>query len=214
MQLKINKEGKQKKYNVISSWNDVTLETWAKLINKKTKTKGQEALNTISLLSDIPKSIINELAVTDIAVILKRIAFLQEKENNKLKRIIKVDNIEYGFHPNLEEITLGEYADLETNLKDGFENNLPKIMAILYRPVVEKDGKEYSIKSYDSSTTRMRAEKFKKMKARDVNSSLVFFWSLGNELSMILPLYLMEQAQKILIKAQMNNSQTSGVGLE
>ena len=42
---------------------------------------------------------------------------------------------------------------------------------------------------------RMRAKKFKKMKAADVNNALVFFWTLGKELSMILPLYLMEQMQ-------------------
>ena len=36
-----------------------------------------------------------------------------------LFRYIKVNDIEYGFHPNLEEITLGEYADIEPYLKNG-----------------------------------------------------------------------------------------------
>ena len=213
MKVKINKEGKEKNYNLIKSWNDVTLDKWVKLISKKEKTKSQEALDTISILSDIPKKVINELAIGDVAILLKKIADLQAKEDTKLKKIIKLDGVEYGFHPNLEEITLGEYADIETYLKNGLEDNLTKLIAVLYRPITERDGKDYSIEAYGISDTRMRAKKFEKMKARDVNSSLVFFWTLGKELSIILPLYLMEQSKMILDKMQENNLQTSGVGL-
>ena len=214
MQIKINKEGKQQNFNLIKSWGDVTLDKWVKLINKKEKTKSQEALDTISILSDIPKKVINELSVEDIAVILKRIAYLQEKDNSKLKKIFKLNDIEYGFHPNLEEITLGEYADIETYLKNGIENNLTKLMAVLYRPVTERDGNNYSIEAYGTSNSRMRAEKFKKMKASDVNNALVFFWILGKELLIALQQFLMEQNQEILNKVQMSSLQTSGVGLE
>ena len=214
MQIKINKEGKQQNFNLIKSWNDVTLDKWVKLINKKEKTKSQEALETISILSDIPKKVINELSVENIAVILKRIAYLQEKDNSKLKKIFKLNDIEYGFHPNLEEITLGEYADIETYLKNGIENNLTKLMAVLYRPVTERDGNNYSIEAYGTSNSRMRAEKFKKMKASDVNNALVFFWILGKELLIALQQFLMEQNQEILNKVQMNSLQTSGAGLE
>ena len=213
MQIKINKEGKKTNYNLIKSWNDVTLDKWVKLISKKEKTKSQEALDTISILSDIPKKVINELSVEDIAVILKRIAYLQEKDNSKLKKIFKLNDIEYGFHPNLEEITLGEYADIETYLKNGLEGNLHKLMAVLYRPITEIDGFNYTIEAYGTSDSRMRAEKFKKMKAKDVNSSLVFFWIFVKTLSIIFPLFLVERNQEILTQLQMNNLQTDGIGL-
>ena len=94
------------------------------------------------------------------------------------------------------------------------EKNLAKLMAVLYRPVVEKNGKYYSIEAYNGSEVRMRAEKFKKMKAADVNSSLVFFWTLGNELSTILPLYLMERMEEVKQSLLMKSSQQNGVGLE
>ena len=210
MQVKINKEGKKTNYNLIKSWDDVTLDKWVKLISRKEKTKTQDALDTISVLSDIPKKLINELAIGDVAILLKKISDLQAKEDTKLKKIIKLDNVEYGFHPNLEEITLGEYADIETYLKNGLEDNLTKLIAVLYRPITERDGKDYSIEAYGISDSRMRAKKFEKMKARDVNSSLVFFWTLGKELSIILPLYLMEQSKAILDRMQENNLQTNG----
>ena len=214
MRLKINKDGKESVYTMINSWNDVTLDKWVKLINKKNETKSEEAINTISVLSDIPKKLVKELGINDIANILQRIAKMQEETISKLKKIIKVNDIEYGFHPNLEEITLGEYADIETYIKNGIENNLPKLMAVLYRPIIEKDEDSYSIEAYGVSDMRMRAKKFEKMKAEDVNNALVFFWTLGKELSMILLPYLMERSQEILNKVQMTNSQTSGVGLE
>jgi len=198
---------------MINSWSDVTLDKWVKLISKKEKTKTEETLETISVLSDIPKKIIKELSINDVAAIMKKLALLQESANNKLKKIITLDGVEYGFHPNLEEITLGEYADIETYMKDGIENNLHKLMSVLYRPITEKHGNNYSIEAYGISDTRIRAEKFKKMKAENVNSSLVFFWNFVKELSIILPQYLMEQSKMILNKIQENNLQRNGVGL-
>ena len=155
MQVNIKKNGKKKRYNVISSWDDVTLEKWAKLINNKNKSKSKDAIDTIKALSDI-----------------------------------------------------------ETHIQNGFENNLPKLMSVLYRPIIEKEGKYYTIKAYDSSTTQLRAEKFKKMKARDVNSALLFFWTFVKELSIILPLYLMEVGQKMMDNLHLKNLQKNGVGLE
>jgi len=214
MQVNIKKDGKKNTYNLINSWDDVTLDKWAKLIDSKSKSKTKEALDTISLLSDIPRKLVKELSINDVSNILNRVAALQNKASSRLKRIIKVDGVEYGFHPDLSEITLGEYADLETYIQNGMETNLSKLMAVLYRPIVEKNGKHYSIERYNGSGVRMRSEKFKKMKAADVNSSLVFFWTLGNELSTILPLYLMERMKEMKQSVQMNSSQRSGDGLE
>ena len=214
MQVNIKKDGKQNTYNLINSWDDVTLDKWAKLIDSKSKSKTKEALDTISLLSDIPRKLVKELSINDVSNILNRVAALQNKANSRLKRIIKVDDVEYGFHPDLSEITLGEYADIETYIQNGMEKNLSKLMAVLYRPVVEKNGKYYSIEKYNGSGVRMRSEKFKKMKAADVNSSLVFFWTLGNELSTILPLYLMERIEEVKQSLLMRSLQQSGDGLE
>ena len=49
-----------------------------------------------------------------------------EKFSNhiSLKNVIEIDGVEYGFHPNLDDITLGEYADLETFIKMGIKRKL------------------------------------------------------------------------------------------
>ena len=150
MRIKINKENKTKEFKLISSWEDVTLENWTKLVNFKTESKSAEALETISTLSNIPKDLINQLAIHDVAVILNKIAELQQEQNSNLKKIIEIEGKEYGFHPDLDSITLGEYADIETFIKNGLEKHLPDIMAVLYRPIKDKgENGVYTIEGYD-----------------------------------------------------------------
>ena len=89
-----------------------------------------------------------------------------------------------------------------------FSTNMHKIMAILFRPVTSKEGKLYSIEAYKDG--RERAEKFKKkMNAKQVQQSLVFFWSLGNELVKIFPLFLIQEMKKM---QEEMNLQINGVG--
>jgi hypothetical protein len=182
MKVKIKKDKKTKEFKLISRWSDVTLEKWLKLIEFQTGSKTKEAEETIAAMSDIPKQLIRELSLKDVAVIMSKIAELQAGQDSSLKRIIEIDDIEYGFHPNLDDITLGEYADLETFIKMGIEKHLPEVMAILYRPIIEKENEVYSIQAYDGKLT-IRAEKMKKMKAEQVQSALVFFYNFVNALS-------------------------------
>tara|TARA_R100000908_G_C3716233_1_gene120832 strand:+ start:54 stop:653 length:600 start_codon:yes stop_codon:yes gene_type:complete len=192
MKVNIQKEGKVKKFKLISSWEEVTLEKWLKLIDFETGTKTEEATETIAALSNIPKQLVKELALKDVAVLMSKIAELQQKQDTKLKRIIEIEGVEYGFHPDLDSITLGEYADIETFIKNGVEKHLPELMAVLYRPIKEKKNDIYIIDAYDGNI-RLRTEEMKKMSAEQVQSALVFFYNLGRELSAILPLYLMER---------------------
>ena len=196
MKVNIQKEGKVKKFKLISSWEEVTLEKWLKLIDFETGTKTEEATETIAALSNIPKQLVKELALKDVAILMSKIAELQQKQDTKLKRIIEIEGVEYGFHPDLDSITLGEYADIETFIKNGIENHLAELMAVLYRPIKEKKNDIYIIDAYDGNI-RLRTEEMKKMSAEQVQSALVFFYNLGRELSQILPLYLMERLKEI-----------------
>ena len=195
MKVKIKKEGKVETFKLINSWEDVTLSTWIKLIDFQTGTKTEEATETIAALSDIPKKLVKELALSDVAAIMSKIGELQAKQDTKLKRIIEINDVEYGFHPDLNSITLGEYADIEHFIKNGIDKNLPELISVLYRPVKEKKNDIYIIDAYDGDI-RLRAEEMKQMSAEQVQSALVFFYTLGKVLSEILPLYLMEQLKE------------------
>ena len=213
MKVKIKKQGKVKEFKLIKKWSDVTLEKWLKLIDFHNESKSGEALKTIAALSDIPKKLIKQLELKDVAVIMSNIAELQKKQNSSLKRLIEVEGKEYGFHPDLDSITLGEYADIETFIKNDIENHLPELMAILYRPIAEKgENGVYTIQAYDGNI-RIRAEQMKKMKAEQVQSALVFFYHFVNVLLKTLPSYLMERLKEMKMQLQQNHSQKNGGGL-
>ncbi len=210
MKVKIKKEGNTKDFNLIKTWSDVTLEKWVKLVDLHKGSRSNEALKTITALSDIPKQLVNELGIKDVAIIMDKIAELQRKSDGRLRNVITVEGKDYGFHANLEDITLGEWADIETFIKLGIEKQMPEIMAVLYRPIIERKNDKYIIEAYDGNIA-IRAEEFKKMKAEQVQSAMVFFWNLGNELLKILPLYLTERVKKIQELLKDRTLQTNGV---
>lgn len=117
-----------------------------------------------------------------------------------------LDGVRMGFIPNLDEITMGEFVDLE-NL--GSETaNWHKIMAVLYRPVTKTFGNRYLIEDYQGSKD---AAKYKEMPLGVALGAMLFFWSLGKDLLTDTLRYLREAAaepqQSILL-------QKSGIGLE
>ena len=196
MKVKIKKKDKVKEFNLIKSWSDVTLEKWLKLIDYTTKSKTHEALSMISELSDIPKKIIRQLEIADVVSILNQLTKIQNEKDTSLKNVIEINNVKYGFHPDLNSLTLGEYADLETYLSKDTEKYMPEIMAILYRPIEEEgDNDIYTIEAYDGNI-RLRAEQMKQMSAEQVQSALVFFYNIVSVSLMIMQLYLTEQVKE------------------
>ena len=213
MKVKIKKQGKQETYNLINSWSDVTLEKWIELVGLEEGSKTKEAEETIAALSDIPKKLIKELSLRDVAIIMGKVAELQSEQGTELKKVFEIDGVEYGMHPDLSEITLGEYADIESFIKAGLEKNMPEIMSVLFRPIAEKNGAAYVIEAYDGNIN-IRAEQMKKMSAEQVQASLFFFSNLGKELLKILPSFLMERTQEIVEELKEKTLEKSGDGSE
>ena len=177
MKVRIKEDGKKKEFNLIEKWEDVTLDRWVKLISHKGKTKSADARVTIEALSNIPATVLDKLELAHIVVILNSLATMQKSENSSLREIIEIEGKEYGFHPDLDGITLGEFADLETYMQD-MEKNLPEIMAILFRPIVAKEGDYYQIEAYDGEI-KLRAEVMRKISAEKVQDALVFVYNFG-----------------------------------
>ena len=212
MKVKIKKAGKTKTYNLIDSWSDVTLERWLKLVGLDEESKTKEAEETIAALSDMPRKLVKELSLRDVAAIMGKVAEIQGQQDSSLKKVIEIEGVEYAMHPNLDDITLGEYADIESIVKDGIQKNLPELMAILFRPVLSREDDVCVIAAYDGNI-RERAEIMKKMAAEQVQSALVFFYHLGMVFLKTLPSYLVERTQEMK-ELQMETLQNAGDGSE
>jgi hypothetical protein len=213
MKVKINKEGKVKEFKLIDKWEDVTIDTYSKLMTFTNGTKSSEALATLTELSNIPKELLNQLELKHIVLMLEKLSHLQSQEDTTLKNIIEINGVEYGFMPDLDSISLGQYADIETFIKNGIDKNLPELMAVLYSPIKLKKNDIYIIEPYDGDI-RLRAEEMKQMSATQVHSALVFFYHFGSVLLTIMQLSLIEVLQGMKTQLQVNPLQTNGDGSE
>jgi len=110
-------------------------------------------------------------------------------EKPKLIRRFKIKDIEFGFIPKLDEITFGEYVDLENHLQNW--KTYHKAMAVMYRPIKEKNKDTYTILDYEPNEDMQDLMKFAPL---DVAiSSSVFFWTLGSELLNLTINYLQKE---------------------
>ena len=107
--------------------------------------------------------------------------FLQKPQ---LVNTFKMNDKEYGFIPDLDDMTLGEYIDLDSFT--GEYDNIEVAMNVLYRPIKAKVGSKYIIKDYNTETK----DEMLDMPMDAVVSSLFFFLNLGLELSQITLSYL------------------------
>lgn len=104
----------------------------------------------------------------------------------------KIKDIEFGFIPELEEITFGEYVDLESSLTNW--QTFHKAMAVLYRPITKKRGDKYDIKPYNPNPDMQELMKFAPLDVCIAAS--LFFWNLGNELLPAILNYLEKEMKK------------------
>jgi hypothetical protein len=99
-------------------------------------------------------------------------------EKPKFKQRFKIGEIEFGFIPNLENISFGEYVDLDNYLAKW--DDFHKAMAVMYRPIIRKHGDKYEIAEYTGASEFCDLMKFAPL---DIAiSSSIFFWTLGKEL--------------------------------
>lgn len=105
-------------------------------------------------------------------------------EDSKFTKMFTLDKVQYGFIPNLDEITFGEFVDLDTYLGDWQQMN--KAMSVLFRPVDINVRGRYNIKEYDGTIN----EHLKEMPLSIALGAVFFLLNLGRELSQVMMDYL------------------------
>ncbi len=150
---------------------------------------------TIEELRDAPMA-----EVTQADEHLKRIA---EEETGRHFKVIELEGKEYGFIPNWQEFSLGEWIDIEEYSKD-FWNNAHKIMSILYRPILRKQGEAHTIEKY---TSKEDSEVFRQLPADLFGGCILFFLSSRRTLLHTMKSSLLKEADRL------TNSAINGDGI-
>jgi hypothetical protein len=100
------------------------------------------------------------------------------KEKPKFQATFKIKNVEFGFIPNLEDMTFGEYIDLESNISS--VETFHKAMAVMYRPITKKVKDRHEIFEYTGTDEFSEVMKYAPLNV--VLGATVFFSTLGSDL--------------------------------
>jgi hypothetical protein len=131
----------------------------------------------VSIFTNIPFKDLGSVKAIDFERISKQVD-LSLNTDAQFEATFKLDGLEFGFINDFEEISLGEFADLEKYQTS--QNDLHNLMAILFRPIRNKAHGRYEIESYKG--TAEYAERMKLMPLNIANGALVFFLNLASEL--------------------------------
>ena len=127
-------------------------------------------------------------------------------EDQPLQTTFKIGSAKFGMIPNLDDMSFGEYIDLDTNITDWETMN--KAMAVLYRPIISEIDGKYEIEPYNGSATYSEVMLFAPIDV--VLGSLVFFYHLGNELLKATQNYLVTEIVEMDIQHKNNSTPTGG----
>ena len=100
------------------------------------------------------------------------------KAKPKFQATFKIKDTEFGFIPNLEDMTFGEYIDLESNISS--VETFHKAMAVMYRPITKKVKDRYEIFEYVGSDEFSDVMKYAPLNV--VLGATLFFSTLGSDL--------------------------------
>jgi len=190
------------KIQVPDSLRDISLKQYQeyhKINNEENQNSNFLLHKTIEIFCNLNLQNVIKVEFNSVIKVVKIINDLFEQEV-KLIPTFTMDNVSYGFIPDLDKITLGEYIDLDTTLSDW--NNMHKAMAVLYRPITDTYKDTYIIEEYKGAK---EAEKYKQMPMDIVMGSVLFFYNLKNEL---LKTILKSLNKEVIMKSTFQQRQT------
>jgi hypothetical protein len=194
------------------SINDITLGQYQKYVKLQERTDidayGFDK-RKIEIFCGVPFQEVDKISIEDLKSISDAID-LALNQTVAFTPTFSMYGIKMGMIPNFEKdkLTAKEYIDMTSYAGD--VENLHKLMAVLFRPIkykkqnfiqkifnikiLEEDLTGYKIADYNG--TEEYANVMKSMPLSIVNSSLVFFSSLANELEQHIQKFIMEEQKK------------------
>lgn len=203
---------KQIELEVPTTMNDITLGQYQKYIKVADENEGADEFVNKKLIEIFCNITLRDVEQIPMVEAEKVISILGKsfEEKPELIRHFKLLDVEMGFIPKLDDISLGEYIDLENTISDW--QNIHKAMAVLFRPVNFKSKDKYTIAPYSPNEDIQSL--MKEMPLDVVMGAMVFFYDLGRELSIATLNYMEQEMKKRPQTSQLKEALAqSGVGI-
>ena len=182
----------------------LTIQQYQRLKSNEQKYQNS-SVETLSLYTDIPVNQLKDLP-------LEQVNFVQEYitsqiTNNSMKdelhNIFTHNGVEYGLENDWTKLAWGGWVDLEVFASDKIEDNIHYIMAVLYRPVIDRKKGKYIIEPYKADDIEDRANEFLTLPVNYWFGASVFFFITGN-------LYISNLESSLIMKNKLNRMMMKG----
>ena len=183
---------------VPESLNEITLGQYQKFYKLITNNPDSEFVRqkTVSIFCNVEMKDVRQMLLSSIDEVYNGLIELFNANTELISRFT-INNIEFGLIPNFDDMSAGEFADLDDYNSD--VEQWHKCIAVLYRPVTKKLAKFYDIEPYKG--TEQYAEMMKDTPVAIVLAVQVFFYNLSKELLSVTMDYLeqLPQSDKAII---------------
>lgn len=164
------------KIQIPTTLNEITLGQYQEFSKLDSKKESEVLLKMVEIFCKVPVEVVRSMKANDIKDICEVINKMFDVEHQLINRF-QLGGQDFGFIPDLENISFGEYVDLDTFIGD--TDNLHRAMNVLFRPIDLKQGSRYTLKDYDPDTN----ESAKDYPLDACFGAMVFFYALGKDLS-------------------------------
>jgi hypothetical protein len=183
-------------------FGDITLRTYYGLKEVLAKGETREAeFEIVQCMTGCPAELLKQLKFTDWLLVWEEAILTLNSltgDADAIRPIIEFNGVRYGL-PAVEDLTIGEFADLDIILSSSkAEDKLADIAAVLYRPIIKEKGAKIVLEPYDTDGFETRKEAFMELSITAVRSANAFFLQSANSL-------LRNTAESLVQKGKMNS---------
>ena len=198
------------KISVPTHINDITLEQYQRfaLINTEEQDKEFFMFKTIEIFCGVDIALVSKMRLSDAESISNEVlAVLQQ--NVPFTNKFELDGVKYGFIPDLQAISLGEFIDLEEGLSK--DKDFHKAAPVMFRPIVKEFGDLYTIDGYEASTEAHHI--MKQAPVGIISAAIVFFYNIAKELLKASQDFSSQEKEEAMTILEKLNSQRNTGGL-
>lgn len=168
--------------------------------------KRDTPLAVVAAAAKVPIEEVKKYPQKTVDAAMNAVRVLLENKTEVFHKQFKLGGVLYGFIPDWDEFTAGEYADLDQFLTEGTIESAHNILAVLYRPVTRVRGDTHEIEPYSGVK---HSEVMKKVRADVFGGALVFFCMNEAKLSKNLVRFLTRAAGVEVLQSTMGGITSS-----